>query len=196
MLSGLSVEISFLRSGWSPRWEPISPVCRLRLRGNSWKLFGKLKALRLNTKRLWQRWRQKMPMPLWQSEVTEWQTDDGITVIRRKTFCAERFPYKPGEHVVFGGPSTRGKTTMAFDLLEYVATEQTPAYVAVSKPQDPVTAQRGKELDFRRVTNWPPEKKLGELLGGKKPSGYLIWPQFGDLDSDMERAAIVTDKLL
>jgi hypothetical protein len=137
-----------------------------------------------------------MQQPLWESEVTERLTNDGVTVIRRKTFCAERFPYKLGEHVVFGGPSTRGKTTLAFELVPYIATPEAPAYVAVSKPQDKVTAQRTAELDFRRVEDWPPPKKLQEMLGGKKPSGYVIWPPFGDLNTDMERCAKVTGKLL
>jgi hypothetical protein len=134
--------------------------------------------------------------PLWQSEVTEWSTDEGVTVYRRDTFCAERFHYKLGEHVVFGGPTTRGKTTLAFDLLQYVASPEHPAYVAVSKPADPVTARRGAELGYRRVTEWPAPKRISEMLGGKKPSGYLIWPPFGDLDRDMERCALITDKLL
>jgi len=136
-----------------------------------------------------------MTTPLWMSERESYDRD-GITVIARRPFAAEYFDYKPGEHVVFGGPSTRGKTTLAFDLLEYNATPEFPAYLAVSKPQDPVTAQRGKELNFRRVTNWPPPKKISEVFGGQKPNGFLIWPQFGDLETDMQRCAIVTEKLL
>jgi len=136
-----------------------------------------------------------MTTPLWMSERESYDRD-GITVIARRPFAAEYFDYKPGEHVVFGGPSTRGKTTLAFDLLEYNATPEFPAYLAVSKPQDPVTAQRGKELNFRRVTNWPPPKKISEVFGGQKPNGFLIWPQFGDLETDMQRCAIVTAKLL
>jgi hypothetical protein len=120
----------------------------------------------------------------------------GITVIRRQAFARDYFDYQPGEHVVFGGPSTRGKTTMAFDLLEYVANPDFPAYLAVSKPQDPVTARRGQELGFRKVADWPPPKRIQEMMGGKKPSGFLVWPQFGDLNTDMERAAKVTYALL
>ncbi len=131
--------------------------------------------------------------PVFQSERDSYQRPDGMTVISRRAFCRDYFPYRLGEHVVFGGPTTRGKTTLAFDLLEYLSAT---AYVAVSKPQDPVTAQRGKELGYRRVTEWPPPAKVGELLGGQKPRGYLIWPKFGDLDIDMERCAELTNKLL
>jgi len=137
-----------------------------------------------------------MTTPLWEEEQESRLRPDGITVISRRAFCANYFDYNPGEHVVFGGPSTRGKTTMAFDLLEFVANSEFPAYLAVSKPQDPVTSKRGNQLNFRRVTDWPPPKKISEIFGGQKPNGYLIWPQFGDLNTDMERCARITSKLL
>lgn len=139
-----------------------------------------------------------MTVPIFRSEQMTYQNDYGVTVIQREAFARDYFNYKNGEHVVFGGPSTRGKTTLAFDLLEYCAKPTAPAYVAVSKPSDPVTQKRGLELGFRRVTTWPPEKKLNEyqMFGGKKPPGYLIWPPFGDLDTDMERCAELTRKLI
>lgn len=119
-----------------------------------------------------------------------------MTVIAREAFCRDYFHYKAGEHVVFGGPSTHGKTTLAFDLMKYVATSEFPAYLAVSKPSDPVTMTRGKELGFRFVDDWPPSPKLAELMGGQKPAGYIVWTQFGDLHTDMERCAEVTERLL
>jgi hypothetical protein len=70
------------------------------------------------------------------------------------------------------------------------------AYVAVSKPNDPVTAKRGPEIGLRRVSDWPPPKKIQDMLGGQKPNGYIVWPQFGDLNTDMERCAEITSKLL
>lgn len=137
-----------------------------------------------------------MTSPVWVNEQESYQRPDGMTVISRRPFAAEYFDYKPGQHVVFGGSSTFGKTTLAFDLLEFNANPDFPAYLAVSKPQDPVTAKRGNELGFRRVSEWPPPKKIQEILGGQKPSGYIVWPQFGDLNSDMERCADITSKLL
>ncbi len=137
-----------------------------------------------------------MKAPLFREDMTVEYRKDGIAVIRRAAFCKDYFDYRPGEHVVLGGPTTRGKTTLAFDLLQYVATPILPAYVAVSKPSDPVTSRRGSALGFRRVAEWPPQKKLQEIFGGKKPSGYLVWPQFGDLETDMERCAEITRKLL
>jgi len=137
-----------------------------------------------------------MTTPLFESEREISIRDDGITVVERRAFAAHYFDYRPGEHVVFGGPSTRGKTTLAFDLLEYVATADFPAFVAVSKPSDPVTSERGQALGFRRVSEWPPPVKIQELFGGQKPRGYIVWPPFGDLNTDMERCAEITEKLL
>jgi hypothetical protein len=117
-------------------------------------------------------------------------------VIGREEFASERFDYKPGQHVVFAGPTQRaGKTTLCFKLLEYTATPECPAYIAVSKPRDPTTEAEMKRLGYRKVEDWPVEPKVGELFNGK-PSGYVVWPKFGDMDKDTDRAALVTGRLL
>jgi len=123
------------------------------------------------------------------------QRDNGLWVIPREEFAASRFDYKPGHHVVFGGPTTKGKTTLAFKLLEYCATEDLPAYVAVSKPKDPTTAREGTRLGFRRVDQWPTPKSVKEIFG-EKPRGYLVWPRFGDIHADVARASKVTRDLI
>jgi len=111
--------------------------------------------------------------------------------IGRKEFCESYFWYKPGE-----GPTQRaGKTTLAFQLLEYTATAECPAYIAVSKPSDTVTEKEGKRLGYRFVEEWPAPVKLSEV-GKDKPSGYVVWPAFGDIDSDAQKAADVTAALL
>jgi hypothetical protein len=125
-----------------------------------------------------------------------YQRDDSLWVIPRHEFARERFHYEPGDHVVFGGPSQiAGKTTLAFDLLAVVATPECPAWVVVSKPTDKVTAERGAKLEFRRVRDWPVPPKLSETWNGK-PRGYLIWPAFGDINTDMDRAAGVTARFM
>lgn len=136
----------------------------------------------------------RMTVPLF-SEDIERTERDGLTLVRRKPFCRD-FPYELGDHVVFGGPTTRGKTTLAFDLMPYIATPEHPAYISVSKPEDKVTRNRGLALNYRFVEEWPPPPKLGEMLGNGKPSGYVVWSRFGDLNKDMERAAVVTEALL
>lgn len=116
-------------------------------------------------------------------------------VIGRDEFASRYFHYEPGQHVVFGGPTQMaGKTTLAFKLLEYTATPECPAYVAVSKPHDPVTAREGKRLGFRRVDTWPVPRRIQEMWDGKPP-GYLVWPQFGDIDTDVDKASEVMSSL-
>lgn len=133
-----------------------------------------------------------MPAP----ELTPgYRRDDGIWVFSRREFGEYRFDYNPGEHVVFGGPSTRGKTTLAFDLLEFVVTPTLPAYVAVSKPDDSTTLARGTALGYRRVSEWPPTRKLNEVWGGPPP-GYLVWPKMGNIDTDIPACAKITSDLM
>jgi hypothetical protein len=122
---------------------------------------------------------------------------NGLTVIPRKIFADNYFKpnYKGGQHVVFGGPSKYGKTELAFDLLDAVATSELPAYVAVSKPTDKVTRERGKELHFRFVSDWPVPRKVSELWDGR-PRGYVIWPHFGDINKDFGNAAAITARLM
>jgi hypothetical protein len=123
------------------------------------------------------------------------QRADGLWVFPRTEFVKERFRYKAGNHIVFGGPSQNGKTSLAFDLLEECATVECPAFVAVSKPRDPVTERRGMELGFRRVSDWPPPGTVREFFR-EKPRGYLIWPEFGDIDLDVVRSREVTRRLI
>jgi hypothetical protein len=115
--------------------------------------------------------------------------------IPRHDFAVYYFDYKPGEHVVFGGPTQRGKTTLAFVLLEYCATPECPAYIIVSKPRDPVTSKETTRLHYRRVDRWPVEPKVSQLWDGK-PAGYVIWPQFGDIHKDIPNATHVSRAVL
>jgi hypothetical protein len=125
---------------------------------------------------------------------TSWQRPDGLWVFGRQEFNEFRFNYEPGQHVLFGGPSGRGKTSEAFGLLEFCATPALPAFVAVSKPTDKTTIEAGERLGFRRVSEWPPVKKISEY--GNPPRGYLIWPKFGDIHMDVANASRVTGDLL
>lgn len=127
---------------------------------------------------------------------TAYRRPDGIWVFPREEFARERFHYDGGQHVVFGGPSQiAGKTSLCFDLLEEVATPKLPAWIVVSKPTDPVTMKRGHELDYRFVNTWPVPKKVNELWNGH-PSGYVIWPTFGDINHDMKNAGDITSKFM
>jgi energy-coupling factor transporter ATP-binding protein EcfA2 len=122
---------------------------------------------------------------------------DGMAVFNRHEFCQNRFPFQKGEHVVFGGPTQRGKTTLAFELVRHIAKPDYPAYVGVSKPDDETTIKYGKLLGYRRITEFPPTKRVAELkIFDGPPSGYLVWPQFGNIDMDIPNATRVHGKLL
>lgn len=121
---------------------------------------------------------------------------DGIWVFPRREFVTTRFTYRAGQHIVFGGPSQNGKTTLAFDLLEECASETLPAYVIVSKPADPVSEKRGRELKYPRIYEGLPKRKLMEIINDERPRGYLIWPKFGDMNTDVENASRITRDFL
>lgn len=121
--------------------------------------------------------------------------ENGVWVFSRTEFAQKRFTYNPGEHNVYGGPSKRGKTKLAFDLLEEVATPDLPAYVAVSKPTDKVTREEGTRLGFRFTNDWPVAKTWNEVFNGPPP-GYVIWPDFGDINTDFDNAAMITARLM
>jgi hypothetical protein len=117
-------------------------------------------------------------------------------VYGREEFRRYYWHYKPGQHVLFAGPTQMaGKTTLAFQLLEVTATPDCPAFVAVSKPRDPVTLEWMNKLRYRLVREWPPPPQFKEAWGDK-PSGYVIWPKFGDINRDTENAYRVTKALL
>lgn len=130
--------------------------------------------------------------PIDEAEVSKaYQRPDGIWVFPRNEFCTKRFVYKAGQHVVYAGPTQRGKTTLAFKCLEPVATPSLPAYVIVSKPMDPVTRRECERLGYEEHSSWPPKAKVSDIWADK-PSGFVIWPKFGDVNSDVERAADVS----
>jgi hypothetical protein len=124
-----------------------------------------------------------------------YQRDDGIWVIPRIEAARDRIVIKPGQHVVFAGPTQEGKTELAFTLLEYTATPEVPALVSVSKPRDPVTSKWGKKLGYPRIASYPPPPKFQEIFG-EKPSGYLIWPDMTDPATAMDNAARSTRDLI
>ena len=129
-------------------------------------------------------------------ESRAYQRDDGTWVIPRGEFAATRWSYKPGQHVVFAGPTQNGKTELAFTLLEYTASPELPAYVSVSKPKDPVTSKWGLKLGYRRVAAYPFPPKLKELFREGRPCGYLVWPDMRDPASAASNASEITSRLI
>lgn len=131
------------------------------------------------------------------TDQTAYQRPDGLWVFARQEFRECRWTYGAGQHVVFAGPTQRaGKTSLAFQLLEYTATPDLPAYVAVSKPRDKVTSEEGARLGYRRVDDYPFTPRIKELFSEGKPSGYLIWPDMSDPQTAISNASAVTSRLI
>lgn len=126
-----------------------------------------------------------------------YQRNDGVWVFCREEYCTERWTYKPGQHVVFAGPTQNGKSKLAFQLLEYTATPEIPVHVAVSKPKDKVTTEEGARLGYRRSPGYPYPPKVKEVLfKDQRPSGFLMWPDMADPETAMVNASRETKKLI
>lgn len=96
-----------------------------------------------------------------------------------ETFRTRHFDYRDGHHVAFFGPTQQaGKTTTAYQLLDAVVSPDRPTVTLCMKHRDRVISHWSKELGFREVPHWPPDRKLSEIpaLGGTKPRGYTLWP--------------------
>lgn len=117
-----------------------------------------------------------------------------IERLSREEFIEDVFipGYEPGQHVFFGGPTRSGKTTLANDLLDRIASPELPAFVLVMKPRDDVVREFSKLSGFRITERWPPvvqrayRKKGGGF--GKKQRGWIIWPRHSlkDIRADNE----------
>lgn len=96
----------------------------------------------------------------------------GLTTFSRDEFLAERFHYKPGEHVTILGPTGSGKTQLAYQLLAAKAHAKLPGHVIVTKPRDDTVEEWTKANGFTRTRTWPvPFAPL------RQPPGWVLWPR-------------------
>lgn len=95
--------------------------------------------------------------------------------IGRHDFLTRYWRYRPGEHVTFLAPTQNGKTTMIFDLLRHTPSPKgvNPPVVLVMKPRDPQVDKKIKELEYRKVSSWPPVKSPWN----PNPKGFALWPK-------------------
>lgn len=94
--------------------------------------------------------------------------------LERPEFLDQYWDYRPGEHVSLIYPTQKGKSHLAWQLLQS-SLKRNPGLDAVSlmpKPNSPATARWARALDFRETPQWPPRKKLFE----GDPAGYVLWP--------------------
>ena len=108
-------------------------------------------------------------------------------VIPGTEFLNDYWDYSPGEHVTVLAPTTWGKTTLVYHLLDRVSTKEDPTYVLVIKPRSPVTKRWGERLGFKTVKTWPMPPRI------VRRRGYNIWPDHTRGDpaaNDKQLAAI------
>jgi hypothetical protein len=92
----------------------------------------------------------------------------------REEFLAERFMYRPGEHVAFFEPTQQGKSYLAYQMFD-MALRRNPDLTAatlVPKPRDPAAAYWSQELGLAEIPTWPPPWRPFR----EKPRGYTLWP--------------------
>jgi hypothetical protein len=113
-------------------------------------------------------------------------------------FRAKRWAYKSGHHVALIGPTQiAGKTTLAFQLLDSIATEERPATVLCMKHSDRTVATFSNRLGFRETPTWPPKPLVKEMFGNK-PRGYTLWPRqsLSNVEADNAHLAAEFQKAL
>jgi len=106
-----------------------------------------------------------------------------VSRLSRTDFVEEVFVphYEPGQHVAIMGPTRSGKTTIAYELLDKIASPDLQAFVLVMKPRDQVVMDWSKLAGFRKTQTWPPvfqravRKKGGGV--GKRQRGWVFWPR-------------------
>lgn len=98
-----------------------------------------------------------------------------IPVIPRADFVkmfGER--YSSGQHVTLLGPTQKGKTTLALQLLSVCISPERKATILAGKPdgRDGGMERAPQLLNMRRIKTWPPEYQYGD----KKRNGYVLRP--------------------
>jgi hypothetical protein len=108
-----------------------------------------------------------------------------IDVVSRKTFLDE-WDYSAGQHLTMLGPTQRGKTTLAIELLNRSISPQLKAVILAGKPpgRDKTMAGAANKLNLRIVEEWPPTPQWGD----KKRNGYVLRPRHTMKDSEKDNA--------
>lgn len=97
-----------------------------------------------------------------------------LVVVSRQDFLTRKWVCRPGEHVTIIGPTGCGKSTLAYQLIDAIATPEHPVVSLLKKPRDPVIIAAAKRMGLRKIDNWPPP---GALWHPRKPRGWLLHPR-------------------
>lgn len=120
-----------------------------------------------------------------------------LDAVFRREEAVDEFHYrhKAGEHILFVGPTGRGKTTFAASLLSKPATHNT--LILSVKGRDPALEPVGKE-----VKHWPPNDRLFNKIRWKfddsdsKKKRILRWTPEFQSEKDLATAHETTAKTL
>ena len=102
-----------------------------------------------------------------------------VTVIPRQTFLREfAHDYGNGQHVTAIGPTQRGKTTLALEMLGRVVSPQRKTLVLAGKPagRDRTMAEAGDKLGLRYTAEWPPDDAAIIGKNRARKNGYILRP--------------------
>lgn len=117
--------------------------------------------------------------------------------LTREEYLRDYFDYRPGEHLSLISPTGKGKTHLAYQLLDN-AMRQNPNLTVASmmpKSSDDSASQWAKALGLKETADWPPRKRWWE----EKPRGHILWPPHDpsvDATTDREQVAEVMRKCL
>lgn len=112
---------------------------------------------------------------------------DTVPLVSRQEFLREwKHDYAPGQHVTFIGPTQRGKTTLAIQLLGESISPEHKCVILAGKPpkRDKTMAAAAQKLNLRIIEEWPPEWRPGD----RKRNGYVLRPRqsLKDIKADNE----------
>jgi energy-coupling factor transporter ATP-binding protein EcfA2 len=99
---------------------------------------------------------------------------DMVTRFAREEFFADRFDYRPGQHVLAVGPTQRsGKTQLLFTALQSVMPTESAITAFCMKPRDRTAAAWTEALGFQEIPAWPPRRRPLQ----QAPPGVTLWPR-------------------
>lgn len=110
-----------------------------------------------------------------------------VPVIGREEFVKQfGKDYSSGQHVTMLGPTQRGKTTLAMQLLSVCTSKERKAVILAGKPdgRDHTMEEAPDMLNMRRITEWPPVRTYKD----RNRVGYVLRP-LGKADSDVDEDA-------
>lgn len=107
---------------------------------------------------------------------------ESVPHISRAEFL-DQWHFSP-THVTFIGPTQRGKTTFAIQLLQRTISPKLPVVALAGKPpdRDPTMAKMADVLNLRIVTTWPPDRTFKD----RNRNGFVLRPKHSmkDIDAD------------